>query len=776
LVNALLALLWLQGGAPEVKASVDRDRITVGDEIVFTIRAVSRSAAPMQVVVPTLNGFTLVGRTERTEVSQLGGPSRTTTLELHLRAIRAGHWPLGPARAAQGNETAVADAVTVQVDDQPGATSVASNPVLRRLLDRAPPPARAGQPAVSLVLSSKTGAVGEQMDVLTAAWFPRELRVRLRRPPTLQPPVIEGVWSYPQPVPSGIAATRNVGGKLYDLFVAHQAIFPLVAGRMVVTPAVLKYSVPLALQFFSQEERYSLTSSAETLTVAATPVTGRPAGYAGAVGQNIRIERGVDPDRARAGEPVSVAFALSGDGNPALWPAPEIRWPAWIRAYPDRTDERLALTAGRLGGSKTFRYTVVPDSAGALALPGASYIYYDVGTRSFRVATLAPDVLPVAVGNEARISRPLPPPLMEPDGPPLDWRIVRGLPVWAWALIVLVPPLGVFVVRRRFRRRRPAAPEPPGTLRGVEAELDGLLRELLPSPDGMGTASLIAALRTAGVEPPIAQRLVEVRERLLALRYGPSGGPLPAALTTEVRDLVQRLGRVHATGRGGRVLVALLLLAVIRPVAAQGPTAEELYSHGAMSAAVERFARRAADEPAVPANWYDLGAAYYRLGSDGRAAAAWLQAARLAPRERPVTRALELVPPPESASAARLWMPPLTWEELGLLALPVWMVGWFVLGFKPRRRELAIGVLLLAVALGGSALWLRRRARRPLAIVVTKTTLQLSPHERAPTIGPLEAGSALLVVRRTPGWVMVDAPSRQLGWVPADAVFLLQES
>ena len=51
---------------------------------------------------------------------------------------------------------------------------------------------------------------------MSAAWFPRDLRLQLRRPPTLQPPVIDGVWSYPQATPAGIAATRNIGGRWYD--------------------------------------------------------------------------------------------------------------------------------------------------------------------------------------------------------------------------------------------------------------------------------------------------------------------------------------------------------------------------------------------------------------------------------------------------------------------------------------------------------------------------------------------------------------------------------
>ena len=769
-----LVCLWLQGSGLEVRVFVDQTRVTVDDDLVLTIQATARDPAPVEVTMPTLAGFEVTARSEHSEVSQLGTPSRTTTLELHLRAIKAGRWDLGPARATQGTQVAAASPVAVQVDELPGAAATAANPMVKRLLERASPPPRPGQPAVSLVLSTRATSVGEQVDVLTAAWFPRELRTQLRRPPTLQPPVIEGVWSYPQPAPPGIAATRTVGGVLYDLFVAHQVVFPLQPGKVEVAPAVLKYSVPIALQFFSQEERYTLESGAETLSVAPTPATGRPAGYGGAVGGTLRLDRSVDPPTARAGEPVAVSFTLTGDGNPALWPSPDIAWPASVRAYPDRTDERLDVKAGRLGGSKTFRYTVVPDSSGPLALPGASYAYYDIATKSFRVTALPAGRLIVAAGRGATASRPLPPPLLSQAGAEVDRRFGALLPEWAWAAIALLPPLLVFG-RRRIRRRPRATPAPVPDARSAGVELESLIRELVGEPDTLNERGLVSALRAVGVEPALAARMVEVRGRLQEMRYGPGRGSVPHELGNEARALAAQLADSHRRRRyaaGG--LVGLMLLVAVS-ARAQSISPEWQYDHGGLSGAIEGFSRRAAAAPDDPANWYDLGAAYYRLGLDGRAAGAWQQARRLAPRNRSVARALELVPPPETASAGRLWGPPFTWRELALVALPVWALGWLLLMARGRRRrELGIGLVVVGLVLGAGAGFLRWRDERPMAVLVGRTPLQLSPHERAPTVAPLDAGTALLVVRHVPGWTMVDAPGARLGWVPSDSLAVLR--
>src|SRR2546422_10642490 len=97
---------------------------------------------------------------------------------------------------------------------------------------------------------------------------------------------------------------------------------------------------------------------------------------------------------------------------------------------------------------------------------------------------------------------------------------------------------------------------------------------------------------------------------------------------------------------------SMALAGLAQPAAAQTLSAEALYDAGALRAAADSFAARAAGEPRVPAHWYNLGATLYRAGADGKATAAWARAARLAPRDLLVRRARELLPAPDAASEA----------------------------------------------------------------------------------------------------------------------------
>ncbi|MEO8226211.1 MAG: BatD family protein [Gemmatimonadota bacterium] len=774
---ALALALSLWQGAPTLTASVDRDHVAVGDEVVLTIRATSRSVDPLQVSLGPTTGFEVVGRSEQTEVSSIGVTSRTTTLEIRLRAIRPGKWPLGPVRARQGAQQLQTGALDVSVSSAAATATVAAlSPRVKRVLERAPPPSKPGSAALTVLTSADTVYVGEQVDVVTAAWFPRDLRSQLRRAPTLQPPTAEGVWSYPQPVPPGIAASRKVRGTWYDLFVLHQVVFPLVPGPLRISKASLRYSVPVALQFFSQEERFTLESNQLTLAVVALPAAGKPADFSGAVGRGLSIGRTIAPPAGRAGEALNVDVAVSGRGNVALWPTPPLVWPAGLRAYTDRVDDQLEPSQGLLGGTKTFRNLAVPDSAGVLLLPAINYSFFDLDAHAYRVARVPAATITVAPAPEAATARALPPPLMSPR-PAIALRIGAAVPAWMWVILILLPPTAAAASTIARRRRHPRAALPPADPSGADRRLQAALRALVPDVDRLSGPALAAALRAAGVDAAIAARVAQAREAYLASRYGPGAdGRSVAEVARELDELTAALGATSRRGPRRATAAALALLLMALPLHSQ-TSPEDLYRSGSLRAATEAFARRTHAEPEIGAHWYNLGAAYYRVGAEGRASAAWLRAARLAPRASSVRRARALLPPPDDESERRAWAAPFTPEELALAALICWVVGWsFVIAGGGRfRRARVVATLGPALVLGLGAAALHRWYVRPLAVMADAGVMRLSPYGRAPEVAPVEAGAVVRPIRADGGWRLVQGPDGRAGWVPADALAMVTE-
>lgn len=777
MVATFLVLAALQQARPpELTVTLDRDEVAVGEEVLLTVKTRSASSGPIELRLGAADGFVVVSRTEGTSVNPNAAVSRVKTIELRLRAIRSGKWNFGPFQARQGDTIAEVGALTVKVTDT-GSAAVAAqiNPRIKRLLERARPPTKPGEVGLSLLLSSPRATVGEQVDIVTAAWFPRELRLRLRRAPTLVPPAVEGMWSYPQPAPVGIAASRQVGGVWYDLFVAHQIAFPVRSGELTISPAQMQYSVPLALQFFSQEERFAVSSDSGYISVRPIPEDGRPAGFVGAVGTDLSLDRVLDPPTARAREPIHVSVVLKGKGNVTLWPAPELTWPVGARAYPELVKERPETPDGIVIGTKSFGYSLVPDAVGTLALPAIEYTYYDLGTRSFRVAKVAAMSLPVAEAA-ALAEGALPPPLLKARRGLIPNNFITLPGRWGWLMLGFGPPIlwGVLQLVAR-RRRRPAAV--PGSsrmsARTVEIELDGLVTGLAPAAIVTGNDSdLSAALRAAGLEQGTVLALLELRGMLRALRYAPSQ-------EGQDEDIVARWQAIRSElvggGRRRRVshglLTSLLLLHLLAgAAAAQERSAEGLYESGALAAARAAFAARAEAEPLIPAHWYNLGAADYRLGEPVLASAEWHRALRLAPRNGTVRQALQLTPPPDPVSASRLWTAPVTPAELALVALLLWLITWVGVFFRPAflRRWAWIGAAALLFA--GVTVWLSYRYARPVDLVLQAVPLRVSPHGRGSAVAALDEGQALLRLQSQRGWHLAQDPSGRLGWVPGDAV------
>jgi hypothetical protein len=285
--------------------------------------------------------------------------------------------------------------------------------------------------------------------------------------------------------------------------------------------------------------------------------------------------------------------------------------------------------------------------------------------------------------------------------------------------------------------------------------------------DGDGLAQ---ALRAAGIESAVADHVKRLRDRLRAARYGPRGLGDAAELAEEIEQVLRVLGAEAGPRRRHRIVVTVwLLLAATPRLEAQTPSAEALYRAGALRAAADSFAARAAREPEIAAHWYNLGATLYRAGADGKATAAWTLAARLAPRDPVIRRARRLLPAPDAASEQLLlvgWATPVEWA---LGAGAVWAALCLVaLGGVHRRRGLlaALGAVALGAAVAGVVEW-RRRAR-PLAVVVAgEAPVRAAPYGAASAAATLRAGAAVLIGRRYGRWVEVRRVDGVRGWVLA---------
>ena len=206
----------------------------------------------------------------------------------------------------------------------------------------------------------------------------------------------------------------------------------------------------------------------------------------------------------------------------------------------------------------------------------------------------------------------------------------------------------------------------------------------------------------------------------------------------------------------------LLVLGTVAPPArAQG--AEDLYQAGAFRPASDSFAARAAAAPGVPAHWYNLGNALYRAGDEAGARAAWLQAARLSPRDRMIQQALKLVPAPDANSAAASRVSIVTPGEGLLVGVVLWVLGWGLVTF--RRGRYAAPLLVAGLIVVVFAAERVVDYRRPVALVRRpNTSLRSAPYPSATSRRAMGEATTVEVLRHYAGWVLVRRGNDR-GWV-----------
>ena len=736
-MNALaLCLLALQGAQLEVTAAADRARVGVGEEVTYTLTATGRSTAAFRTELPAINGLALIERRERTDVAYGARvPSRTYTLVLRLRAEQIGTWTIGPVEVNQGTAAGTAPAVTVSVVSGGGAGG-GTGPGVLALVQRVPPPSGLG-PSIVTITSTRGLYAGDQLDVLTAAWLPRGLRLRLRQAPTLSPPVLGGVWAAPSAPISGAVASRVVGGETYDLFIGFQTVYPLTPGTLMIPPARLFWTEPGTRT--REERRRQVASGPEHVSIRALPNAGRPPAFDGPVARDVRIEYRLARSAARAGAVLPVELVVSGDGNLALWPEPQVAWPAGARAYQERVEERARTGTVRRGGTKAFRFAVVPDSVGTLALPAVEYPYFDPETESYRIARVAPLAIPVVEGDvvgERRIA----PLLAYTAAPSLAERVAR-LPAATRGALIGLPLLLLAGALLGARRRRTVAP----SRLSAEDRLALLVHSLRPVAGALDPPALIAALRQRGVDRETAEELVALHRSLESARYGPSGtGAMPASLAPRLDATLAALpSRLWVRGLGAMLLIAL---GGLGPGSAEAQDAATLYREGRYPQAAEAF-RVAARSSTAPSVWYNLAAAEFMARRDAHAAAALLAASSRAPRGSHIEGLwTQLGRAREPLRRARPGIP-VTLEEVALLAvLALW-----------------IGAPLVALALS------RQRAE-PRAVIAQAASLRVSPHGLAPEQGTVPAYVLVRLEYHRPGWWLIRTGDGARGWVPDHAV------
>lgn len=402
-----------------ITSTVDRTRLRIGENLVFTLRVQGGNLAVTQPALPPLDGFKSVGTYQTLETQ---GESRALVFHYLLTPVKTGRLQVPDLSLRIGSQVHVVRGFLVEVE-----TSVASG--FRPVEVRAPSTAPSAQDISFLgALSSDTAYVGQPVLYTLRLHTRRSIRA-LEMAKT---PDFAGFRKVDDPSATGSPTRQtNIDGRIYlDVIVVRATLFPLQAGTLEVDP----YTAQLRLESGGPGGTVTLKGGGATLRV--LPLPPAPPSFTGAVGTFTMRVTTSPPARAEVGEPFSLALRIEGSGflpeQPLVWPSSPLFSP-----YATTTEDTSGFAGGVYRIRRTVKASFLPKVTGDALLPYATLVYFDPFAKRYYYYEAGGARISVGGGGKAGSPEVRVAPLIENPTPgPLP---AKPLPRGAFWVLLAVP-------------------------------------------------------------------------------------------------------------------------------------------------------------------------------------------------------------------------------------------------------------------------------------------------------------------------------------------------
>lgn len=381
-VLLVVAALWLAlgvaaGAADEITVQVNLSPSTVALEeqatLEVTVSGASQNLPDVQ--MPSLPAFEVYSQGRSTSVSYVNGQvSAAVTTSFLLVPHKTGVFPIQGIAVVKDNRRFEGNSVTLTVVSKGQSTS----PQLQQKAGDTPGNAR--DYFLEASVDKKNPYVNEQV-TLTLRFH---IGVQYFSSPELDEPTTTGFWT--ELLGNSSPYYQKVNGRNYRVIDRRYALFPTQTGELTIGRATIATTVAARNQrrdpfdmfgdLFPQGMKVTTHSDPITVKVRPLPQDNRPSDFTGTVG---RFEITADADRTEVevNQPVTVKIRISGVGNIKSVGEPVIPDLTDFRVYRASSNENVAKTSDRIGGTKQFEEVFIPKRPGLLEIPALSFNFFD---------------------------------------------------------------------------------------------------------------------------------------------------------------------------------------------------------------------------------------------------------------------------------------------------------------------------------------------------------------------------------------------------------------
>ncbi len=493
--RALILALLLAAGVAQaaVTASVDRNRISVSDSLVLTLRATEGEAVEDTSLDALALDFDVVSTGTSTRMSITNGRTeRTTELQVVLLPRRSGEL-LIPPLMVDGNRTRE---IPVLVSDAPAGLDNSRDVFVESEVDRD-----------SVYVQSQlihTFRIYEAVD----------LSDRGRSELKLEEAVVEEL--------DGSTFQRVIEGRAYRVYEVRHAIFPQKSGTLTIPSLSFNARKPAVRRsMFARGELVRRRSDPIIVEVKPVPASWPDAPWIPAAGLKLEESWSTLPDRLEIGDSVTRTITVIAEGidGSQLPPVTQAEIPG-IKMYPDQPRSENTRNNDGVTGIGINSTALLITEPGEFLLPPVRVPWWDTNSNTLRYAEIPAKQIRVAgtVAAEPATGIEATTATATPAADPVE----EPLSLWMWStLAALLGWLGTTSwLLWRMRRGRPAAPVQEEDAREAE-----LFRACLAACNSNQPRQARSALQDWGrryfddASPPTLQLL---QQRLDSEELGPA--------------------------------------------------------------------------------------------------------------------------------------------------------------------------------------------------------------------------------------------------------------
>ena len=369
------------------------DAVVVGDQFRLSYTVTTQKVKDFR--APSIKGFDVLmgpSRSQQSSTQIVNGNVTSTssiTFTYILMANTAGEYTIGGASIVADGNQMVSNSVKIKVlpqdqnsnGGQGGSSTHSSGTSV------------SDQDLFITATASKTNVFEQEAFVLTYKIYTRESNLQLNN---AKLPDFKGFHSQEIEMTTNARWTpEHYRGRNYYTTVYRQfVLFPQQSGKLYIDPAQFQMTIGKPVQsddpfdaFFNGgsnviEIKKSIATPKIAINVNPLPA-GKPADFSGGVGE-FTVSSSINSKELKTNDAITIKLVISGTGNLKLISNPEIKFPEDFEVYDPKVDNQVRLTREGLTGNRVIEYLAIPRHAGTYKIPGVSFSYFDIRSKSYK--------------------------------------------------------------------------------------------------------------------------------------------------------------------------------------------------------------------------------------------------------------------------------------------------------------------------------------------------------------------------------------------------------